>query len=144
MIVIMGIGNSFRGDDGVGLLVVKMLEGRGKILLCDTDPLDYVEEICQEKPEVLIIVDAVDAGREAGEIIQVDECMVDNLSVSTHHFPISLFLKFVKECVGKVEIWGIQVKNVGFGEEMSDEMKAAVPKLAKILNNRLQEESKSI
>ncbi len=140
MVVIMGIGNSHRGDDKVGLHVAKMLEERGKILLCDTDPLDFVEEICGEQPDILIIVDAVDAGREAGEIIQVDEDMLNNLSVSTHHLPISLFLEFVRKCVGKIEIWGIQVKKVGFEDEMGDEVKKAADKLVKLLNYRLQKD----
>lgn len=139
MIVIMGIGNSSRGDDGVGLLVARLLEKRAEIILCDTDPLDYVEKICDEKPELLIILDAIDAGRKAGEIIQVNENMLENLSVSTHHFPISLFLKFIEKCVKRVEIWGIQVKNVSFGEEISGEVKSAASKLAELINNRINE-----
>ncbi len=138
MNLIMGIGNPFRGDDAAGLLVARRLRTRVKTVLCETDPLDYIEEICQNKPERLIIIDAINAGEKPGKIIHVDINSVDNLSLSTHHFPISLFLKFIKKCVKKIEIWGIQVKNVEFGADMSEEVKLAVSKLTELIANKIE------
>ena len=63
-VVILGIGNTFRGDDGIGSLLAQRLKDKVSFIVYDSGPSpeNYLGKIIKDKPDNIIIVDAVDFG----------------------------------------------------------------------------------
>ena len=133
MVVVCAVGNPWRGDDGAGIEVAKRLEDKYKVLYCESNPENYIDEVKKLKPDKLIIVDAADFLGEPGEFKKISPEEIDRHTISTHTIPISLFVELVKESCGEIEIWGIQAKNTDFGNSLSIEIMEGVERLAKLL-----------
>ncbi len=133
MVVVCAVGNPWRGDDGAGIEVAKRLEDKYKVLYCESNPENYIDEVKELKPDKLIIVDAADFLGEPGEFKKISPEEIDRHTISTHTIPISLFVELVKESCGEIEIWGIQAKNTDFGNSLSIEVMEGVERLAKLL-----------
>ncbi len=133
MVVVCAVGNPWRGDDGAGIEVAKRLEDKYKVLYCESNPENYIDEVKKLKPDKLIIVDAADFLGEPGEFKKISPEEIDRHTISTHTIPISLFVELVKDSCGEIEIWGIQAKNTDFGRSLSREVMEGVERLAKLL-----------
>ncbi len=133
MIVICGVGNTWRGDDGAGIRAAEMLREKYKVFLCDTYPERFVDEICELKPEKVIILDAADFDGEPGEFREIDPAIIDRHTISTHTIPLSLFAALLKRCCPSVVIYGIQVKDLSFKETLTPEVEKGVRALVKEL-----------
>lgn len=82
-IIVLGCGNSLRGDDGFGPMVIDRLQKNYKIpedvyiLDIGTAIRSFLFDLnlCEQKPKKIIIVDSIDQGKTAGEIFEllVDE-----------------------------------------------------------------------
>lgn len=113
-ILVLGCGNILFGDDGFGPKVVEELEKNYKL------PTDvYVVDagtgvrkllfdiaLSEERPKKIIIVDAVDKGKEPGEVFElsVDEIPLNKIDdFSMHQLPTSNLLKELKE-LGNIDI----------------------------------------
>lgn len=68
-VLILGIGNTLRSDDGLGSILANRLKDKVpfKVIDAGTTPENYLEKIVKEKPESMIIIDAVDFGGVPGE-----------------------------------------------------------------------------
>ena len=139
IIVVCGIGNSTRGDDACGPYVVKKLSGMdidGKLYLidCGVAPENFTGKIKVINPEKIVIVDAVDLGKDAGAYEKVDIDRIKGQMMSTHKLPISLFIEFLQKEVGcSVEFIGIQPKGLGFCEDMSEECALGCDKVVEMI-----------
>ncbi|MGI2335317.1 MAG: hydrogenase maturation protease [Dehalogenimonas sp.] len=95
-LLIMGVGNPLFGDDGFGPAVAEELERRGRVpsFAAVLDVGTGVREILfdlilsSERPNEVIIVDALDCGREKGEIFKVK---IDEVpAIKRHDFSLHL------------------------------------------------------
>ena len=68
--VIVGIGNTLKGDDGAGPQVCSILKGNisAEIIDAETAPENFVAKIIQMSPKKLLIIDAIDFGKPPGTI----------------------------------------------------------------------------
>ncbi len=68
--VLVGIGNTLKGDDGAGPLLCQELTGKicAELINADTVPENYIQPIIHKKPQSLIIIDAVDFSDSAVKI----------------------------------------------------------------------------
>ena len=68
--VILGIGNTLKGDDGAGPLVCEGLSGKvcAEVMDVGTVPENYIQPIIKKRPQNLVIIDAIDFGGLVGEI----------------------------------------------------------------------------
>src|SRR4030042_5124329 len=68
--LIVGIGNTLKGDDGAGPLVCERLTGKICIEVIDagTVPENYIQTIIKKAPQNLLIIDAIDFGASPGTI----------------------------------------------------------------------------
>ncbi len=123
-IVILACGNILFGDDGFGPSVAERLETRGllpeNVSLIDAGT--SVREILfdlilsEQKPRKVIVVDAVDAKREPGEIFTLDleelpKNKVDDYTL--HELPTSNLLRELKDLCGvEVIIVAGQVESI--------------------------------
>jgi hydrogenase 3 maturation protease len=134
-VVILGIGNSMRGDDGFGPLVIKKLKKAGikcTLINGETIPENYSGTIIKAKPELVILLDCANFGGYAGELRHIKGKDIPCLSLSTHQLPISFLTTYLQEEIGaKILIIGVQGKEFGFGE-VSKEVKESAEKLTQL------------
>lgn len=146
-LVIVGIGNVLRGDDGIGVVIAKKLRKllRGlqnvKVVVCESGLENITHILMDYKPKHLLIIDAVYV--EGGEPGNIYVLGINDLhsyqSVTTHHIPLKLTLSYLMEHLNMdVTIIGIQVKSVGLGEEMSHEVVSAGEHLLNLFNESLK------
>jgi hydrogenase 3 maturation protease len=143
-IVILGIGNSIRKDDYVGVAIAKLLKEKNLsnilVLECETVPESFTSIIKEAKPTHVLMVDAANLNATPGfaKMISIDE--INDFSLSTHDLPLSLLAKFIAyETKAKVALLGIQPKTLEFGEGLTSELSEASEKIAKIIEKVLIE-----
>jgi coenzyme F420 hydrogenase subunit delta len=143
-ILIAGVGNQLFGDDGFGPEVIEYLENHynipEKVCLADAGTgirkILFTITLSEVRPRVIVVIDAVDKGREPGEIfdISLDEIPVEKIDdFSIHQVPSSNLLKELKEFSSvKVVIKVCQVKSIPetIQSGLSKPLKKAVPMMA--------------
>ena len=136
-VLIIGMGNRLKGDDGVGSIIAEKLKEKIReenlfVIDAENAPENYTGKIKEISPELLLIIDAVDFGSYPGDfrIFEIDE--IKDTTVSTHNFSISLLKKFIK--VDEIYLLGIQPENISFGENLSERVKKSVEKIIEKFN----------
>ena len=135
-VVIVGIGNILRGDDGFGPALIGRLKGKVKAVCLDAGsaPENYTGKIVKEKPDTILIVDALHLGLSPGdyEILKKDEIAKSGLS--THDISPNMFIEYLEDQT-KADIYmlGVQPKNLSFGEEMSDSLKNTLVEITDLI-----------
>ena len=143
-VLVLGVGNAMKGDDGLGPCVAgRLAEARaGKpsgmaapilAIDCGTTPENYTAVIRRVHPDLLVIVDAAEMGLGAGECRVIPPERAGALGLSTHSMPLSLFVDYVRELAGEIRIVGVQPSSMRFGEQLSAEATAACETLAAML-----------
>lgn len=144
-ILIAGCGNKLFGDDGFGPEVVEYLTDHYNIPenICLLDVGTAIRKILftislsEPRPKVIVIIDAVDKGREPGEIfdISLDEIPLEKIDdFSIHQVPSSNLLKELQDlCSVKVRVMACQIKTIPetMQSGLSEPVKKAVPLMAK-------------
>jgi len=155
-IVVLGVGNPNRGDDGAGIAVVRGLI-RAQSALSPTSkslpagknrsvrivqgfetPESATGEIRAFGPDLVVLVDAAVGPYPPGTpFIVLPEEIVDE-SPSTHRIPLSLLVRYLQESVGcRTIVLGIQPKSVQDGQRLSRPVRAAVSALVDRLSKTL-------
>ena len=134
---IVGIGNRLRGDDGVGPEIIKRLKSiLPTLLLFDVGetPENYLEKIAREKPNTIVLIDAVELGASPGTIKIIEGDDIRNESFSTHNVSLKVVVNYLqKESSGDVFLLGIQPKTTEFGGEISESVRKALEKVVRAL-----------
>lgn len=131
-VVIVGIGNPLRGDDGFGPALVNELQGKTKALCLDVGqaPENYTGKIIKENPDTIILVDALHMKKHPGsvEIILKDE--ITKSGMSTHDISPHMFIEYLeKNTHAAIYLLGVEPKTMEFGAEISDEVKSTIGQL---------------
>lgn len=147
-VLVLGVGNSMKGDDGVGPRVVGRLTAACRLpaarsgsdraaavvaLDCGVTPENYTSVVRRLRPALLLIVDAADMGLAAGECRIIPAGRVGALGLSTHSMPLSLFISYVSELASRVVLIGVQPRLMGLGAPMSSEVAEAGDALAALI-----------
>jgi coenzyme F420 hydrogenase subunit delta len=123
-ILILGVGNPLFGDDGFGPAVAEELERRGRVppFAAVLDVGTGVREILfdlilsPKRPKEVIIVDALDCGREPGEVfkVKIDEVpQIKSHDFSLHLAPSLNLLQELRESAGvTVTILAAQTESI--------------------------------
>ncbi|MFH1414066.1 MAG: hydrogenase 3 maturation endopeptidase HyCI [Candidatus Omnitrophota bacterium] len=132
-VVILGIGNALRSDDGIGSLLASRLKARVPYIVYDAgvSPENFLGKIEKDKPENLVIIDAVDFGGKPGEFRAVDSNDIKTANLfSTHNASLSMLINFLQSN-SKMDIIVliIQPKTITFGDQLSPEIKGALVEL---------------
>lgn len=143
-LVILCVGNEFRGDDSFGPYVAKKIKKLSvketvKVIDCGTAPENFTDVIREIKPTHVILVDAVDFQGFPGDIILSFEPNFDEVSVSTHKPSLALLTKYIRNSVGsKVILLGVQPKSIEWGSKMSNEVATASEVVVKALRSAIR------
>ena len=134
---IVGIGNPLRGDDGVGPEIIKRVKNPlPNLLLSDVGevPENFLEKIVKEKPDTIVLIDAVDLRASPGTIKIIERENIKDESLSTHNVSLKLVAKYLqKETSADIFLLGIQPQNTEFGKEISDPVRGGLERIVRIL-----------
>jgi len=144
-VIIMGIGNLIKSDDGAGLHAVRALEGRVPEGVELVEGSVYCADLFGflDGRSKAIFIDAIDAGEEPGAIFRFTPQQVKQkaaLSVSVHDFGLYELIqtsRLMGECPEDITIFAIQVEHVEFGDQLTEKVAAAVPKVCELVLEEL-------
>jgi len=135
-VLLIGIGNTLRGDDSAGPALIEGLEGKVNANLLDAGevPESYFSRILDTRADTIAVIDAADFGAAPGDVAILEMEDIAGRSASTHQMPLGLFFRFIKEnSHAEMFALGIQPARIAFGEPMSPEVAASVNALAELL-----------
>jgi hydrogenase maturation protease len=132
--LIIGIGNEYRGDDAIGLIVARRLKGRlpdsSTVLEQSGEGAALME--AWRGVETVIIIDAVISGAEPGTIRRLDaktqSLPKDAFRCSTHAFGVAEAIELSRamgELPRSLIVYGIEGKNFAAGVGLSPEVEKA-------------------
>lgn len=141
--LIIGVGNPLRGDDGVGPEIIKRLGKKRlspgvKLLDGGTDGLALIDVIKDYEGKI-ILADAVDMGKKPGEIRVFKEkdvkIFIKNDSLSTHGFGLGESMELMNKLgvYPDLTIIGIQVMDISFHEGFSPEIEEKLEEVMEII-----------
>jgi coenzyme F420 hydrogenase subunit delta len=145
--VVLGVGNILFGDDGFGCAVVDYVESHYRVpeAVCLLDAGTGVRKLLftlclsSARPQRLLILDAIDAGRSVGEIFEIDPADIPPVKLddfSLHQLPTSNLLRELQESCG-VEVRVLACQTGPLPEEisqgLSEAISSAVPQAAEWL-----------
>jgi len=141
-VLVVGIGNTLRGDDGFGPRMIERLEGKVSATLLDVGevPESYLGRVLEQKARTILVLDAADIGEAAGTATILEGDDLAGCNVSTHQMPLELFFRFVREnSQADVFALGVQPKQISLGSEMSPEVETTAGILSEVLIELLRE-----
>lgn len=140
-VVLVGVGNSMRGDDAAGSWLAGRLNGKVAARVIDAGevPENYLGEITRLKPDTVMLLDAVDFGASPGSAAVLDQDDLAGVGVATtHRAPLRLFMEYVKRETGaRVFVLGLQPEQTGFGAPMSEQVAGSLAALEDLLTKLL-------
>ncbi len=135
VVTVVGIGSEFRGDDAVGITVLRQLKGNlpaGARAVELTGDQSYLLELMR-LTDAMILVDAVQSSAPAGTVFRLDAgkepLPKDFLLFSTHAFNSASAIKLARglgSLPGTILIYGIVGKNFNFGLDLTPEVEEVV------------------
>ncbi|MGQ9678274.1 MAG: hydrogenase 3 maturation endopeptidase HyCI [bacterium] len=141
--IVVGVGNRWRRDDGVGCRVATLLQEQGlEVIDAEMVPENFLEVIIRDKPARVLFVDACDFGGTPGEfrIFTIEELEGLKFSgFSTHTLPLKLLAELINTgCGAQVWFLGIQPDDIAVGEGLSHPVESALPQIVDFLRKWLK------
>lgn len=122
-LIVLGVGNELKSDDGVGPFVIKKLKEENiendNVLFIDakTVPENFTGKIRKENPTHLIIVDACLMDLDPGDMRIVDKDDFASIGISTHSMSLSFFVRYLeKDTEIRIMFVGIEPETMDWGE----------------------------
>jgi hydrogenase maturation protease len=145
--VLLGVGNAYRSDDGVGLVVAERVRSRVpagvEVTLCEQEASRVIDAF--EGADAAVIVDAVASGGEPGELHRFDAAAAPvparAFGSSTHAFGVGQAIELAR-ALGKlppaVVVIGVEGQRFVAGEGLSAPVEAAVEPAAEAVLRELR------
>lgn len=132
---VIGLGNSLRRDDGIGLAILESLLNDYKrpgvdylnFGICSFDLMHRLQDY-----DLVLLIDGVAANLAGGELKifgSEDASFVNKAQpVSSHELNLKDIFRLARQLELKTKIYvaGVQVSDVGFGEFLSDVLKESL------------------
>jgi hydrogenase maturation protease len=137
--VVIGVGNGYRGDDGVGLAVAARLRTRVPagvdVIPCEQEPSRLID--AWQGAATALIVDAVESGAEPGTVHRFDASTTpipaQALRSSTHAFGVGEAIELARalgKLPGRVVVYGVEGGEFGAFQGLTAPVEAAVERTA--------------
>ena len=135
--LVIGLGNSYRRDDGVGPAVAERLRERRdvEVATCEQEPSRLLD--AWAGADLALVVDAVASGAEPGTVHRFDasERAVPSsvFRGSTHAFGVGELIELARalgRLPGRVIVYGVEGAEFAAGDGLSPAVAAAVEPLA--------------
>lgn len=131
-VVVMGVGNVHRGDDGVGPVVAARLQGCRGIVSLDvsTAPEKCIDLAAREKPDTVLVVDAVHWGAQPGVYTILAREEIEASGFTTHDLSLRHFLDMLADVTGaQIRVLAVQPGDVRLAAEMTPDVARAVDEI---------------
>ena len=150
--VLIGVGNLYRRDDGIGPAVAEVIEGLGlpgvSVLISDGEPSRLLEAWSGARLAVV-----VDATRRDGGVAGTIErhCVTDGPltggwtssgSASTHGLGIGEAIHLAQamnEMPERLVVFAVEAADIGYGEHLSLPVSASLPELTQAVLSELEQ-----
>ncbi len=143
--LVVGVGNTVMGDDGLGVRALESLRER-ELPAC-VDTLEAGTALLDALPKLehydkVILIDAVAGNTDGVEVVRDPVGTgVPGRGFSLHDLGIQEALKLIlleKGSLPEVVIMGLGPESIGFGTELSNEVRSGIPKLVDAVMNEIQ------
>jgi len=140
-IVLVGVGNAMRGDDGAGPALIRELKAQvgdehPRITMIDAGevPENFLMDIVARKPDVIVFIDAADFHAPPGATRLIESNEVHGGGLSTHNASLKLSMDFLRmETKSDILLLGIQPAHTRLGEGISEPVKNAIENVLNFL-----------
>jgi len=151
-IIVCGIGNELRGDDGAGILCLRHLiathaqpvsskkKSRKSVFFLEGGeaPENQTGRMRDFRPDLVVLIDAARGGGSAGDIFVVDPDRIADDEVSTHRISLGMLVRFIRESIGSAVLFlGIEPQSTEMGQGVSEAVKEAIFELSEYLDKAL-------
>ncbi|KPJ86535.1 MAG: hypothetical protein AMS17_12125 [Spirochaetes bacterium DG_61] len=139
-ILIFGIGNILRGDDGLGPMLIENLKGKVRALCLDggSAPENFLGKIINERPDTILIIDALHMGERPGEFKIIKPGELQGTGFTTHTIPLRILIEYLKsELESNIFILGVQPSSVQMGLPLSDAVEHTIRSLESLICHAL-------
>jgi hydrogenase maturation protease len=146
-VLLIGIGNEYRGDDGAGLAAIRSIKARdlsGTLCVESTgDGVSLMET--WSASDVVILIDAVSSGARPGTIYRFD-ALTQSIPLcfsmhSTHAFGLAEAIELART-LGRLPrsliVYAIEGKSFIAGTGLSPEVEQAVPEAVEQVTGEIQ------
>ena len=121
----IGIGSELRGDDAVGVVIVKRLAELAKTDACSrclfinggSAPENVLGEIRNFQPEIIVFIDAAILGEAPGTVKLIDTRRekISGVSFCTHSLPLTIIANYIRQAVPcEIFVIGIEPVDMDF------------------------------
>ena len=139
-LIVLGVGNELKCDDGVGPFIIKRLkeekiENENLIFIdSQTVPENFTGKIRKENPTHLIIVDACLMDLQPGDMKIVDKYDFANIGISTHSMSLSYFVRYLeKDSNFNIIFVGIEPETMEWADRPTPKVEKAADDFINIL-----------
>lgn len=145
--LVIGVGNPYRRDDGVGLAVAARLRGRVpagvRVVDCEQEPSRLID--AWQGAESALVVDAVESGAAPGTLHRFDAgarpIPAGVFRSSTHAFGVGDAVELARvlgRLPGRILVYGVEGGEFAAGEGLSAPVEAAVEAAAQAVLDDLE------
>ena len=134
-VLLVGVGNRSRGDDGVGSYLIKRLQKKVSIPLLDAGdvPENCISKIESSGANMVLIVDAADFNANPGEIALIDFADMRKIGVSTRSANLDLLFRVIpKSRRPETLLVAIQPGSMSTGKGLSEAVRNSLDGLESV------------
>ena len=137
-VLLVGIGNTLRGDDGLGPKIIEALDGKVQAELLDVGevPESYTGRIISVRPDTIVLIDAVDFGGAPGSAVFLNagEMAARFPQISTHKISLSVLAQWA-EANGTTRVWllGVQPESLKSQQQLTPTLQNTLELLCDLL-----------
>ncbi len=134
---LMGIGNTLRGDDGIGSIIARNFKDNNWLSLdCGVAPENFTSIVKKNKPQLVVLIDVVEMDLEPGEFRIINPEKISITHLTTHSIPLSFLISYLKNFTPEIIFIGIQPKIIDYSTSISPEILNCSQEIIKILKDK--------
>jgi len=135
--ILMGIGNTLRGDDGIGSIIAQSFKDRDWLSMdCGVVPENFTSIIKKNRPDLIVLIDAVEMDLKSGEFRIISPDRISALHLTTHSMPLSFLISYLKEYTQELTFIGIQPEIIDYSNSVSPEVLKSSEEIIRILKGK--------
>ena len=134
--IVVGIGNPLRGDDGFGPALIERLQGKVSMVCIDAGnaPENYLGRIVKEEPDTILLVDVAHLDLEPGQyrILQPDDIL--KCGLTTHDMSSRMLIEYLNnQTQADIFMLAVQPQNISLGEAMSERLNRTLDEIEMLI-----------
>lgn len=124
-ILLIGLGNSLRKDDGIGPFLAEALSKNPNLMVENAGdrPERAIDFVDIHRPQKVVFLDAADFGGKPGTLRWIKKSELVERSLSSHRLPLSPLIDWIEaEYSTRCQCLGIQAGSMQLGEGLTPEV----------------------